>query len=143
MEDAFGTRDFTVVAALGEATVDYRDDKLDPTEGFYLQGSLTPFHEANFSNTGARLVAEGRAYADFGSRGRTIVAGRLKAGSVLSPPIDETSSSSSRNVTPGVPPSPPASSRSRNGTRPSAIRGCPLPRPPATRPMSPSGAASW
>ena len=91
VEDAFGTRDFTVVAALGEATVDYRDDKLDPTEGFYLQGSLTPFHEANFSNTGARLVAEGRAYADFGSRGRTIVAGRLKAGSVLSPPIDETS----------------------------------------------------
>ena len=89
-EDAFGTRDFSVFSALGEGTFDYRDDKLDATEGWYALARAQPFIETQFSNTGVRLLAEARAYEDFGTRGRTVLAGRLKVGSVLSPPIDET-----------------------------------------------------
>ena len=91
VEDAFGERDFVTIAALGEGTFDFRDDRLDPTEGTYFYGKVEPFHELRFGNTGVRLEAEARAYADFGTDGRSIVAGRLKIGSLFGSDIDETS----------------------------------------------------
>ena len=89
-EDAFGERTFTQVEALLDAEYDGRDSKVDPTEGFYLEAEAKPFHEFEFANTGVRLEGEGRAYEDFGTDGRSIVALRLRAGSLLAPPIDET-----------------------------------------------------
>ena len=89
-DDAFGERTFTQLNGLVDVTYDGRDNKVDATEGFYLELEASPFYEFNFENGGAKLEAEARAFEDFGTDGRSVVALRARLGSLLSPPIMET-----------------------------------------------------
>jgi translocation and assembly module TamA len=88
-EDDFGTRDFTLLGLYGDAIYDARDDKVDPTGGFYLAGHVEPFYELSYGNAAAQLTVEGRAYWGFGEDERFVLAGRLKGGLLAGPDLAE------------------------------------------------------
>ncbi len=83
-------REFTTLGVLGALTFDNRDDAVDATEGFFLEGQIEPFYEFQYANAALRATAEARAYFGFGDDSRFVVAGRLKLGSLVGPVIDET-----------------------------------------------------
>ncbi|MEM8871269.1 MAG: autotransporter assembly complex family protein [Pseudomonadota bacterium] len=82
IEDDRGTRDFLTFALPVSVTYDRRNDDLDPTRGYYLQGTVTPFQELEFDTTAVRAVAEGRVYFEVDDD-RTVLAFRGLLGSVL------------------------------------------------------------
>lgn len=89
-DDAFDERTFLTTGILAGVTYDSRDDGLEPKRGFYTRFEGKPFFEWKFGNGGIRAEAEARAYFAFDDDGRAIVAGRVKIGSLLGSPIDET-----------------------------------------------------
>lgn len=88
-DDVFGTRDFKTIGLYAGATLDFRDDSVDPTEGWFGQVNLEPFYELNYGNAAARLTAEARTYFGFGEDDPFVLAGRLRAGLVLGPSLAE------------------------------------------------------
>ena len=90
-DDAFGTRDFTTAGLYAGATLDFRDDKVDATSGWYAQASVEPFYEIQFANPGGKITVEGRTYFGFGESDPFVLAGRIKAGAVVGPSLAEIS----------------------------------------------------
>lgn len=90
-DDIFGTRDFSTIGLFAGATYDGRDSTVDPTEGLYLAGTLEPYYDFGFDNTGARLTAEARTYFGFSENDQFVLAGRIKAGALLGPDLSEIS----------------------------------------------------
>ncbi|MBA3325074.1 MAG: outer membrane protein assembly factor [Rhodobacteraceae bacterium] len=88
-EDFFGTRDFLMFGVAGRGDYDRRNDKLDPTRGYYLLGEATPFYEAEFGNFAARGSLEGRIYRGVDADDRFVLAARAKIGSYVGPPDAE------------------------------------------------------
>ena len=88
-DDVFGTRDFKTIGLYAGATLDFRDDSVDPTEGWFAQVNLEPFYELNYGNAAAKLTAEGRTYFGFGEEDAFVLAGRLKGGLVVGPSLAE------------------------------------------------------
>lgn len=84
-DDAFGTRRFGLLGVSAGLTYDQRNDKLDPRSGYLLDVSATPFYEWEFGNPGVRFDGEVRAYQAFGAHHGTVLAGRVKAGSIIGP----------------------------------------------------------
>lgn len=89
-EDDLGSRDFTTVGLPGTLTWDTRDNKVDATEGFFVEAMVEPFVEFNYGNVAMKATVEGRAYYGFGEDDRLVAAGRLKIGSLAGAPIGET-----------------------------------------------------
>lgn len=89
-EDDFGERTFTMAGFLGGLTLDRRDNAADATEGYYIEVLADPFYEFEYGNAALRATVEGRAYYGFGEDNRIVAAGRLKLGSVVGPPVEET-----------------------------------------------------
>lgn len=87
---AFGERTFTSAGLFGSLTFDSRDDTVDPTRGYFVEGTVEPFYEFNYGNAAFRSTAEGRTYLGFGAEDRFILAGRAKVGTLVGPSIDET-----------------------------------------------------
>jgi translocation and assembly module TamA len=90
-DDAFGTRDFTTAGLYAGATLDFRDDKVDATSGWYAQARVEPFYEFQFANPGGKIEVEGRTYFGFGESDPFVLAGRIKAGAVVGPSLAEIS----------------------------------------------------
>lgn len=88
-DDFFGSRDFLTVGVLGGLTYDSRDSKVDPKNGYYLEGLLSPFYEVEYGNFATKFTAEGRTYYGFGADDRFVLAGRLKLGSIVGAEIGE------------------------------------------------------
>ena len=88
-DDAFGTRDFSLAGLYGGVTYDGRDDKIDPSSGFYASAAVEPFYEFNYGNPAARVSLEGRTYFGFGEDNQFVLAGRLKAGALIGPDLAE------------------------------------------------------
>ncbi|OXT00687.1 hypothetical protein B7H23_11380 [Notoacmeibacter marinus] len=89
-DDVFGEREFATIGAYIRAVFDTRDDPADATEGFYVDGRIAPYQEFLYGNTFVRGVLDARTY--FGlADDRVVLAGRVKLGTVLDPPIEETS----------------------------------------------------
>lgn len=88
-DDDFGTRDFRIAGAYGGITFDNRDDPLDATEGFYASANIEPFYEFNYGNGALRAVVEARTYFGFGEEDTFVLAGRIKAGALLGPDLEE------------------------------------------------------
>lgn len=82
-DDTFGNREFLTAGALGNVVYDARDNKLDPTKGYYLSADLKPFYEFRLENAGVRLEAEGRIYQAFDEENKNILAARVKLGSLV------------------------------------------------------------
>ncbi|MFD0917159.1 autotransporter assembly complex family protein [Pseudahrensia aquimaris] len=89
-DDAFGDRRFLTAGFQSDIVYDGRDSKLDPTEGFYARFDARPFYEWEFGNPAARFEAEARTYYDLSDDGRTVLAGRVLAGSIVGQSISET-----------------------------------------------------
>jgi translocation and assembly module TamA len=90
-DDSFGTRDFTTAGLYGGATLDFRNDRVDATAGWYAQASVEPFYEFRFANAGARVTLEGRTYFGFGENDPFVLAGRIKGGALVGPALSEIS----------------------------------------------------
>ena len=88
-DDAFGTRDFKLFGLYGGATLDFRDDSVEPTEGWFAQADLEPFYELNYGNAAAQLTAEARTYFPVGEDDQFVLAGRLRGGALLGPELNE------------------------------------------------------
>lgn len=88
-QDDYGDRQFRSVGLPVRATWDLRDDKLDPTKGYYLSGVFMPYASTRDGAPGLYLYGDTRAYRSVGSD-RLVLAGRLQAGSIVGPSIAET-----------------------------------------------------
>ncbi|MFP7672125.1 autotransporter assembly complex family protein [Marivita sp. S0852] len=89
-EDAFGDREFELLTASLGAIYDTREDLLNPTSGYYLAATGTPFLGLDDSESGFRLTSDARAYIGFGEDDRFVLAGRAQIGSVWGPSLSET-----------------------------------------------------
>lgn len=88
-EDVFGTRDFALAGVYGAATLDFRDDKVDATSGWYMRADIEPFYEFNYGNAAGRVTVEGRTYFGFGEDDPFVLAGRVKAGAIVGADLNE------------------------------------------------------
>jgi translocation and assembly module TamA len=88
-DDVFGTRDFSTLGIYAGATFDGRDSTVDPTEGWYLSGNAEPYYDFSFEKMGLRLTAEARTYFGFSEDDQFVLAGRVKAGALLGPALNE------------------------------------------------------
>lgn len=86
--DTFGTRQLFTTGILTEVTFDNRDNKLEPTNGFYADFKARPFYEWEFESAGLHLELEGRSYVTLGSK-NTVLAGRVKLGSLAGISVSE------------------------------------------------------
>lgn len=84
-EDLYGTRNFLMLGVTAKGDYDRRDDKLNPTKGYYAAAEFVPFYEAEYGNAAARGTLEGRVYKGFGEDRRFVLAGRAKIGSYVGP----------------------------------------------------------
>ncbi|MDD9908794.1 MAG: autotransporter assembly complex protein TamA [Ahrensia sp.] len=89
-DDAFGKREFFYSGFNGSILFDGRDDKLEPTKGVYTEFRARPYYEARFGNFASRFDLEGRTYYSFDKKGRTVLAARARAGSLIGASIEET-----------------------------------------------------
>ena len=89
-EDAFGQREFQLLTATLGATYDTRDTSLNPTSGFYLSATGTPFLGLDDTESGLRLTSDARAYLGLGAEDRFVLAGRAQIGTVWGPSLEDT-----------------------------------------------------
>ncbi|PWL36940.1 MAG: hypothetical protein DCO97_01835 [Marivita sp. XM-24bin2] len=89
-KDAFGEREFQLLLATVGATYDTRNDTLNPSGGFYLSATGTPFMGLDDTESGLRFTSDARAYVGFGADDRFVLAGRAQIGSVWGPALEET-----------------------------------------------------
>jgi len=75
--------DFGTVALPLGLTWDSRDRALDATSGFFLMGEVKPYAGFSDAGNGVRMRLDARIYADMGSEGRFVLAGRAQAGAIL------------------------------------------------------------
>ncbi|WP_416884191.1 autotransporter assembly complex protein TamA [Marivita sp.] len=89
-EDAFGDREFQLLLATFGATYDTRNDALNPSSGFYLAATGTPFLGLDETESGLRFTSDARAYFGLGADDRFVLAGRAQIGSVWGPSLEDT-----------------------------------------------------
>lgn len=85
----FGNRNFTTAGLYGIGTFDSRDSTLDPTEGFFVSGTIDPVYEFTYENIIARATLEARTYFAFGPERNFVLAARVKAGALAGPSLAE------------------------------------------------------
>jgi translocation and assembly module TamA len=77
-------RDLVTIGTLADMSLDRSDDILNPRRGWRLSGRAEPTLLVGDSELGfVRLQAQGSAYYPFGPQARTVVAGRVRLGSIL------------------------------------------------------------
>ena len=89
-DDAFGEREFQLLLATFGATYDTRNNSLNPSSGYYLSATGTPFLGLDETESGMRLTSDARAYFGFGTDDRFVLAGRAQIGSVWGPSLEDT-----------------------------------------------------
>jgi translocation and assembly module TamA len=88
-DDVFGVRRFGLAGLDSSLEYDTRDNKLDPTSGFYARLAGKPFYEWEFGNAVGKFEGELRAFQGLGAEDRTVLAARLKVGSIAGAPISQ------------------------------------------------------
>lgn len=71
-------------------TWDSRDSPLDARRGSFLSGAVTPFVGFGAADHGVRLRFDARHYADLGTEGRVVLAGRAQVAAVVGPDLAAT-----------------------------------------------------
>lgn len=83
------TRDLATITALGILALDRSDDPLNPRRGWRVDGRAEPTLSLGDDTTAyLRVQGQGSIYYPLGEQARTILAGRLKVGSVLGGSLD-------------------------------------------------------
>ncbi|MFC3170112.1 MULTISPECIES: autotransporter assembly complex protein TamA [Paracoccus] len=88
--DDLGETDFKVLAFPTAVMWDARDNENNAKRGYYLQGDATPFKGFDGTDSGVRVLGEGRAFYSLGPDDRFTLAGRARIGSVLGSEIENT-----------------------------------------------------
>ncbi|MFZ2100286.1 MAG: autotransporter assembly complex family protein [Oricola sp.] len=88
-EDVFGQRRFGVAGLDTSVEYDTRDNKLDPTDGIYAKIAAKPFYEWEYGNVVGKFEGETRAFIGLGAQDSTVLAARLRVGSIIGAPITE------------------------------------------------------
>ncbi|MFW8635534.1 autotransporter assembly complex protein TamA [Cribrihabitans pelagius] len=88
-EDVFGKRRFKYIGLNLRAEYDARDNRVDPTEGYYLQAGVRPFLGIDGTASGLQMKLDGRSYLGLGAEDRIVLAGRLQMGSLVGPSLNE------------------------------------------------------
>ena len=86
-KDSFGTRSYRILTLPLYSELDYRDDKLNATKGYYAKASLTPFLNVRGTGHGARAELDARAYHSFGADERVTFALRGQLGILSGPSL--------------------------------------------------------
>lgn len=89
-DPVFGEREFTSAGFEARLTYDSRDLATDASSGIYLEGAIEPYYEVSRSNPGVGFTGEARAYQGFGNDDQLVLAGRVRAGSLIGPSIADT-----------------------------------------------------
>ncbi|MFK7835288.1 MAG: autotransporter assembly complex family protein [Sulfitobacter sp.] len=87
--DVFGENRYTLLTLPLGAKFDYRDDRLNAKNGYYINASLTPFLAVSGSDNGVRTYVDARAYRTFGTTRPVTFALRGQLGSVFGPAQSE------------------------------------------------------
>lgn len=83
-DDAFGTgREFQLIALPINVEWDRRNDKINATSGYFLDARVTPFTGFSDTESGARIMLDGRGYVSLTQSRSLVLAGRIQMGSVL------------------------------------------------------------
>ncbi|WP_373635001.1 autotransporter assembly complex family protein [Yoonia sp. SS1-5] len=82
-----GERGYTLLTLPLKATLDRRDEAANPSAGYYLDTTATPFVSLDGSFAGGRVFVDARAYRTFGER--LTLAARAQVGSVLGADLDQ------------------------------------------------------
>lgn len=89
VKDDNGRSEFRLLALPGTVTWDRRDSQTDPRKGFWLKGDATPFAGLDgATDSGLRLVIEGRAYRSFGDERKLTFATRARLGTIMGADLD-------------------------------------------------------
>jgi len=84
-----GTRnDFGTLGLPVSVTQDTRDRALDASRGHYLWVEAMPYAGFGQAASGLRLRFDARAYADIGTEGRVVLAGRAQLGALIGPSLN-------------------------------------------------------
>ncbi|NNE79839.1 MAG: outer membrane protein assembly factor [Silicimonas sp.] len=84
--DAFGPETFELLTLPLGAVLDRRDNALNPTEGYFLDLTTTPFAGLSGTSDGAQLEFDARAYR---TAGNLTFAGRMQLGALFGPSLVE------------------------------------------------------
>jgi len=90
IDNAFGQSEYALLVFPGRLTFDQRNDLLNPTAGYFLDASATPYVGLNGTQSGARLFGDGRIYYSIGGDDRYVLAGRLQLGSIVGSALQDT-----------------------------------------------------
>ncbi|PZQ97741.1 MAG: hypothetical protein DI533_11270 [Cereibacter sphaeroides] len=63
-------------------TYDGRNDKFNPSKGYFVAAGLTPFVGFDQTQSGARVTLDARGYKGFGADAPVVLAGRFQLGSI-------------------------------------------------------------
>ncbi|MFV0512381.1 MAG: autotransporter assembly complex protein TamA [Jhaorihella sp.] len=91
-DDAFGTsRKFRYAVVPARLEWDRRDNKVNATEGFYLNTRVSPFVGLSGTESGGQITLDARGYWSPLASDRIVLAGRLQLGSVVGAPLSTVS----------------------------------------------------
>ncbi|MGJ8594657.1 autotransporter assembly complex protein TamA [Sulfitobacter sp.] len=85
--DVFGENSYTLLTLPLSAEFDYRDNRLDAKQGYYLKANVLPFVAISGSDNGVRSFVDGRVYKTFGAARPVTFALRGQLGSVYGPDL--------------------------------------------------------
>jgi translocation and assembly module TamA len=85
----FKNREFLIVSTPLQYIYDKRDNRLNPTKGFRLLAFAEPAYDTMNANAFVKIKGEGSVYQALGSGGRTVLAARVAAGSILGSSLDD------------------------------------------------------
>lgn len=88
-DDVFGVRRFGLAGLDSSLEYDTRDNELDPTTGYFARIAAKPFYEWEYGNAVGKFESELRAFHALGAEERTVLAARLKVGSIVGAPISQ------------------------------------------------------
>lgn len=84
------SRNFNHIILPSRLELDMRNDRGDPTAGYFVNTGLLPYVGLSGSQSGARVTVDARGYLGFGAERRLVLAGRTQIGSIVGSDIDET-----------------------------------------------------
>lgn len=87
--DALGEEDYTILTAPATVQFDYRDDTLNPKEGYFALASAMPYIGLDGTPDGAVLSFDGRAYYTLPQMQALTLALRTQIGTVLGPDVED------------------------------------------------------
>ncbi len=94
VSDTTGDYEYRALAFPLGATMDARNDKFNPTAGYFINAGLTPFAGFDETNSGARLSVDARAYQGVGSFTEAnlplVLAGRVQIGAIYGSSLERT-----------------------------------------------------